>query len=98
MYTLHTGTTQQIDAVGYAVKLVEHNPADTGLDNKFCTFHTRRRRDIKRGAFARIIAPRHLGYSIGLGMKHIMFGNPGFILAHILKPLSLIHISEPTRR
>ena len=41
MYTLDAGTAYQVEPVGKAVKVVEHNPTYSGLNYQLGALHTR---------------------------------------------------------
>ena len=81
----HTGAGKQVYAVGYAVELIEHHPLYTGLNDEFGAVHAWRGGDIERSAVARIIASGHLGDGVGLGVEHVAFGKPAFVLADVFK-------------
>lgn len=85
MAYLDACSLKQLKTVGDAVKLVEHHPPYSALDNQLGAFEAGRCRDIERGAGRRIVACRDLGDGIGLCVEHVWLGDAVGILAYIFK-------------
>ena len=77
---------QQVNTVVHAVILAEHHAPDAGLDDEFAALHAGRGGDIQGRAVAAVVAARHLGDGVGLGMQDIGLGMVGVFLTHVLKP------------
>ena len=81
MHTLDSRAFEKVDTILNAVQFLENHSFYACLNDEFATFDTRRGGNIKRSAFAIVVALGDFCNGICLGMEHIRLGNSVFIFA-----------------
>lgn len=76
---------QKFDAVDDAIEFVENYSLDACLNDELGTVETRRRGDVERRAFRRVVGACYFRDCIGFGMEHISFCETVFVLTNVFK-------------